>query len=253
MKIKINEFENHNIEFPDEIDGNRFASLIFDRLVPLAKFIQKDDFLDVPKKPIKEIIVNKSKPTLKRSATREEIIHILKVHYSPLPKEKKKEIYAKFEGISPHTLIYNHERYMQSRKITPQEVGLKKMPNQTEYFHLENFRLSNNPDYSLMEIPKVNIQEDTKVPEKKYRESLQKRKPTREEVVEILKIYYSGKSRQEKEKLWEKYKDVNPKTYYNGAKKTSKRFNITPQEVGMIKFPEFSELGMIDSLRIKNE
>ncbi len=131
MKIKINQYESYNIEFPDEIGAQEFFAMK-GRIDNIARLIGKDPLLqtaqDVPFTPIKAQRIRQSSTIEQRpwSQSREKAIKFVKCHYCGTDEEKAE--YVKISG-KPWINIYKRVSGLkQQHNIQPEEVGLTRFP-----------------------------------------------------------------------------------------------------------------------------
>ncbi len=129
MKIKINQYESYNIDFPDEIGAQEFFAMK-GRIDNIARLIGKDPLLqtaqDAPMTEFKQTKVHAPIEQRPWDASREEGLKFIKCQYFGTQIER-----AEYEKISQRTWGDISKRVSSCKikwNIQPKEVGMIRFP-----------------------------------------------------------------------------------------------------------------------------
>lgn len=252
MKIKINESEIYMITIPEEVNANQLFTII-SRLNTIGKLIGRDPMsMPVPINNISTKRHYKPRDALTSSnffsfiQSREEALKVLIIHYHGTATQKY-ELAKKYGR--KWTAIMKRFAYTKAKwNIQPKEVGLTDFKGRGRTLATDPyFTLPPNILKELMQMPNV-IKERivTKGPEVNGAQTsrLHKRKlpstvrtfnTNREEALDVVKTHYFG-TEQEKEEIANRYK-ARWEVLAGGMHALIKRWNFTPEEVGLAQFP----------------
>jgi len=126
MKIKINDYESHEIRFPETINIKEFFSFVqkMNALAKTFRYFNRDDPATSTENPPSERKYIK--------LTREEGINFLKQYYTS--DEERKKLFEKYMFISQKSFIWKANKIREDFKIQAKEVGLIRFPMGRESF-----------------------------------------------------------------------------------------------------------------------
>lgn len=131
MKIKVNENETYEINFPEDVDTQQFFEL-FSRLSHISKMISKDPIVQSSfRSPINSNGTRHYRNTGIHKAfnkDREEAIRFGRLHYHGT-KEEKQKVAAECK-LGWDDLIKGFSYAKKKWKIKPHELGLRNFPGQ---------------------------------------------------------------------------------------------------------------------------
>jgi len=238
MKIKINDKETYCIDLEfDELSAQEFCELL-ERLNNIRRLLGKDLFAQMNQiqRTSRPRSYNITGTSRKFNEDRNEAIRVLRIHYhgSRQDKEKLAKEYNRLWDVIIKGLPYCKAKW----KILPAEVGLKAFPTKgTGSTSVNNLRIENfDISKEVASLSKVLNEEDVKRSYRK-RKTARKRKfsSIRDEALRILRIHYHGK-KEHKEAIAKEY-STEWIELSKGFSNVRKRWNIAPDEVGLIEFP----------------
>ncbi len=156
MKVKINEYENYEITFPDKIDVQTFLGLV-SHLVEIQRMLSKNVFSTVSQQDVslstkreytksgkytKEKLtgVRKNAEARKFNKSREEALRLLILNYYGT-KEDKEAISEEYNN-TPWEKIQSAFSYTRKKwKIQPQEIGITHFPLKAEMGRKDTLKL----------------------------------------------------------------------------------------------------------------
>lgn len=142
MKIIINEMESYEISLPATIKLADFAPTL-ERLERLHKFLGRDA-LSSASTDFNPATPNVNLGKKYKKWNREDFVRLMKVYYSPLPREERIKILAK-DGVEYKTFSAKAWSYRKRYDIKPEEIGLRKFPNVSEVNDFAALRLPETP------------------------------------------------------------------------------------------------------------
>lgn len=150
MKIKVSNAEMYEINFPEEISGRDFRTLLR-RLNNIEKLMDRSNGIHTEIAVSNEVgtgTTKKHKRKYRRKhirieLDREMIVELLKVHYKydKDPKRKEKAMNKLVAGINAKQFLKKSTYYKRKYDIKPKEVGMKRFPTQSEIWKIPSLRL----------------------------------------------------------------------------------------------------------------
>lgn len=181
MKIRINENEAYNIDLPNEIDLEQLTGIL-SRLNSISKLVSKETFNEIPK----IINPNKEQWTLLKN-DRNVFIEVMKAYYTEGLEEwnrvaEKYGLTMLKDNKKPMN-AYGGKKLMEFHKITPQEIGLLKLPTRGE--RIGDLKIKEIENISMKEAIAKNLERQRA--EKKDWSFMRDKSNT----IEVFKLYNS--------------------------------------------------------------